>query len=59
MTENEPMKRQGKIGETVKLTPEQMEAVRLADEAFERGESLTPEQVRELARKRLEQTCSD
>lgn len=40
--------------ETIRLTAEQMEAVRAADEAFERGEALTPQQVRDLARKRTE-----
>jgi len=38
--------------QTIKLTPEQMEMVRLADEQFERGEGYTPAQVREMARKR-------
>ena len=38
--------------ETIRLTPEQMEAIRLADQAFERGEALTSEEVRELSRQR-------
>lgn len=38
--------------ETIQLTPEQLAAVKLADAAYESGESLTSEEVRELARRR-------
>jgi len=38
--------------ETIRLTPEQMEMVRLAEEQFQRGEGYTAAQVREMARKR-------
>jgi hypothetical protein len=48
------MEKDSKQGETIRLTHEQMEAVLLADEAFARGEALTPAQVREMARKRTE-----
>ncbi|CAN1503668.1 hypothetical protein MCEMSE15_00570 [Fimbriimonadaceae bacterium] len=38
----------------IRLTPEQLEAVFLADQYFESGESFTAAQVREMARKRTE-----
>ncbi len=36
--------------EAIRLSPEQMEMVRQADLQYERGEALTPQEVRELAR---------
>ncbi|CAN5587929.1 hypothetical protein BH11ARM2_BH11ARM2_04120 [soil metagenome] len=38
--------------ETIRLTSEQMEMIREAEEAFEKGEGYTLEQAREIARKR-------
>ncbi len=48
------MEKKSNPEETIRLTPEQMEAVRLAEEAYERGESLTTDQVREMARKQTD-----
>lgn len=38
--------------EPIRLTEEQMEMVRQATKEFERGESVTPEEARKVARER-------